>query len=59
MCATHHRFFTDHPDCFHDFIESLYPGRWQSLNEKLCEDIKVKYKLVYEGLKEINEHEMP
>lgn len=53
MCAAHHRFTTDHPDVFRDLIEGLYPGRWQSLNEKLCEDVKVRYRWVYEGLVEV------
>ena len=37
MCAACHRFFTDHPDHFRNFIEDKFPGRWDYLNAKFRE----------------------
>ena len=52
MCAAHHRFFTDHPDLFRDFIEEKFPGRWAYLNVRLQENVKVNYYLLYLALVE-------
>jgi hypothetical protein len=52
LCAAHHRFFTDHPDLWRDFIEEMFPGRWAYLNERLRENVKVDYQLLHVALSE-------
>lgn len=50
MCAAHHRYFTDHPDLFRDFINQLDPERWDYLNERLRENVKVDYGVLLTAL---------
>lgn len=33
MCNVHHRYFTQHPDRWYEFVEKKYPGRWDELNK--------------------------
>lgn len=40
MCSAHHRWYTDHPTEFSEFIDRKWPGRSDLLREKL----KVKHK---------------
>ena len=40
MCGAHHRWYTDHPTIFADFVERRFPGREETLRELL----QVKHK---------------
>jgi len=54
LCNTHHKFFTQHPDQWFKFIETKYPGRWDSLNEKLNgRKLFMDFELIATGLYEI------
>jgi hypothetical protein len=37
LCNTHHRFYTNHPDLWVEFVEREFPGRWEFLNRRLQE----------------------
>lgn len=47
MCATHHRFYTDHPDLFCEFVQERDPGVFDYLNSRLQSKEKTDYELVY------------
>lgn len=53
LCWAHHKFFTNHPDLWTQFIEKLYPGRWQELNVVLQRRVKPDYQFWIDYYKEV------
>lgn len=53
LCHHCHREFTCHPDNWTRWVDSVDPGRWEYLNEKLQAGIKINWQLIHAGLVEI------
>lgn len=53
LCWKHHKFYTNHPDLWVDFVEGLFPGRWEQLNAILIKTKgqKVNYEKCIEFFK--------
>ena len=54
LCAAHHRYFTDNPDEWTEFIERKFPGRWDELRQERF-TVKIDWEARYNELKELAE----